>query len=198
MDRPPDPLTLEQQVAYRGSRCPRLWGLVLGAVLLAMGAGGAWNPTWLTGWEEEALQNLYLTCSLLMLGGFMVMLRASASDMMRIHSLQISQAGIEVDWSHVPHLTQARIRHATAIPWGEVSRVEWEESWLESDFKQHLTFHVQYPLHQTRHHFRVLLCDHWDHETCRRFLQMLPWPIEIPHWYAHTPTHSVSEAKTVR
>lgn len=169
-----------------GLRRPRLGLLLVGLSCIVIAV-----VIWLRPWAlpfGEGLTAIEVLC----LSGFFVMagallsLQAIFRDLTSIHSIRISDVGLAIQWSHVPHLLGARLHHTDELTWSDIEHVEWEEGIQEYDFKQHLAFELKSPLKRRLRSFRVLVCKDCDFYLCEKLLNLIPHQLKAPGWFART------------
>lgn len=164
---------------------PRLWGLFIG---LLMTAASGWALAWLSGASAAGASgvalDLRVALGALAVGGTAVMLQALFSERLYVQRVSFGADGVQIGWTHVPHLFGLRLGHDRLVAWHDVSQVQWQEGSLEHDLKQHLVLVLTSPLGHGRHRLKLLVCDHRDAQCCESLLAHLPGGTQTPSWLA--------------
>lgn len=163
-------------------KCPRLWRLALGLVMMFVAVVVPWIGSLNTRRSSMEPMDFFLLLGILASGGLGLVWQALRNELLHLRRVLFHPHGISIHWCHWPRLWGTRIDEKREVPWHDVASIAWREGTLEHDLKQHLILGLSPPLGRQQNHLTLLVCDHRDVAICEALLACLPSGVAAPPW----------------
>ena len=161
---------------------PRLWRLALGLTCFPLALSFLWADSSHAYWMAVSLGKPHILGWVGLLLATYLVVSAVASDLLHVHQVSFSKAGMHLTWSQVPGLLSERFQREKLFVWSELESLFWHEGESENDLQQHIKIQFKEDIGVRRSQLKILISDDRNPDRCEKLIAFLPEDFVAPEW----------------